>query len=75
MFELKRMEHFDFIILNFIKKRGYAEAEIEAYFAQYDKDGNRNLTQEEQENMKKDLSEQSKKIDKDMKGIEEDEYE
>jgi hypothetical protein len=69
------MEHFDFIILNFIQKRGYAEAEIEAYFAQYDKDGNRNLTQEEQENMKKDLSEQSKKIDKDMKGIEEDEYE
>jgi hypothetical protein len=33
------------------------------------------LTQEEQDNMKRDLSEQTKKIEKDMKGMEEENYE
>lgn len=52
-----------------LRKRGYADAEIEAYFSKYDKDGNRNLTEEEQKNMRDDLKNQFNKIDSDMEKI------
>ena len=62
-------------VLNFdewraeLRKRGYAEAEIEAYFSKYDKDGNRHLSEEEQKNMRDDLKNQFNKIDSDMEKI------
>lgn len=52
-----------------LRKRGYADAEIEAYFAKYDKDGDRNLTEEEKRNMEEDLKKQSSEIDNDMQKI------
>ncbi|CAF0813690.1 unnamed protein product [Brachionus calyciflorus] len=62
-------------VLNFdewrveLRKRGYADAEIEAYFSKYDQDGDRNLSAEEQKIMKDDLKNQTKKIDSDMADI------
>lgn len=56
-------------LMNFffnLKKRGYSDAEIEAYFAKYDTDGNRHLSHEEQMRMKEDLKSQFSKIDQDM---------
>ncbi|ESN98346.1 hypothetical protein HELRODRAFT_84784, partial [Helobdella robusta] len=41
-----------------MKKRGYADAEIEAVFARYDSDGNRNLDGAEMDNMAADLERQ-----------------
>lgn len=55
-----------------LRKRGYAEAEIEAYFSKYDQDGNRNLTEEEQKNMREDLKNQFNKLDKDMEKFDRD---
>jgi hypothetical protein len=40
-----------------------ADAEIEAYFAKYDKDGDRNLTAEERRAMRDDLNKESEEID------------
>ena len=53
------------MLLN-VKKRGYSDAEIEAYFSKYDTDGNRNLSHEEQLQMREDLKSQFSKIDHDM---------
>lgn len=59
--------------MGFVQKRGYAEAEIEAYFAKYDKDGNRALNEEEMKTMRDDLKNQYNKIDNDMNEIKKDE--
>ncbi len=53
----------------FIQSRGYADAEIEAYFAKYDKDGDRNLTAEERRAMRDDLNKESEEIDEEMERI------
>lgn len=49
-----------------LRKRGYGDAEIEAYFAKYDTDGSRNLSEEEQKKMREDLKRQFENIDDDM---------
>lgn len=43
--------------------------EIEIFFAKYDKDGNKNLTNEEQNQMKSDLKTQLNDIDNEMNKI------
>jgi polycystin 2 len=52
-----------------LRSRGYADAEIEAYFAKYDKDGDRNLTAEERRAMRDDLNKESEEIDEEMERI------
>jgi len=54
-----------------LRSRGYADAEIEAYFAKYDTNGDRNLTAEEQKRMREDLNRESDEIDEEMKKIRE----
>jgi len=49
-----------------LRKRGYADTEIEAYFAKYDTDGSRNLSEEEQRKMREDLKQQFENIDDNM---------
>ena len=51
---------------NQIKKRGFNDSEIDATFAKYDKDGNKNLTEEEQSQMKNDLKQQLNDIDQEI---------
>ena len=52
------------------QKRGYAESEIEAYFSQYDIDGNRVMSSEEMKKMREDLKRQVKKVEDDIEVIE-----
>lgn len=52
-----------------LRKKGYADAEIETLFAKYDTDGDRNLTEEERQNMEEDLRKQANNIDNDMQKI------
>jgi len=54
-----------------LRTRGYADAEIEAYFAKYDTNGDRNLTAEEQKKMREDLNRESEEIDEEMRKIKE----
>lgn len=56
------------MIVNYllIKERGYGDIEIEAFFAKYDKDGDRNLTAEEQRAMREDLMRDSEELDAEM---------
>lgn len=49
-----------------LKTRGYGDVEIEAFFAKYDKDGDRNLTAEEMKAMREDLQRDSEELDAEM---------
>jgi polycystin 2 len=55
-----------YMVIYFKQKRGYSDTEIEAYFAKYDLDGNRNLSHDEQIRMREDLKAQFNRIDADM---------
>ena len=54
-----------------LKKRGFADTEIDAYFSQYDLDGNQTLSIEEQKKMHADLTKQCRSVDTDMDTIKE----
>ncbi|KAK7507557.1 hypothetical protein BaRGS_00001492 [Batillaria attramentaria] len=53
-----------------LKTRGYADGEIEAMFAKYDRDGDRVLDEEEQRRMQADLFEQKAALNKEYDELE-----
>ncbi|XP_013419430.1 polycystin-2 isoform X1 [Lingula anatina] len=55
-----------------LKKRGYADTEIEALFAKYDVDGDRTLDESEQKQMAVELEGQKAKLDEEENEIEKD---
>jgi polycystin 2 len=50
-----------------LRGRGYSDVEIEAYFSQYDKDGDRVLGKAEQEKMRHDLAMEQTDLDSEIK--------